>query len=579
MIGKKQIAEIYIHGQPHIAIAYYKVLYLTLNLGVPQERAEAIAMSVTTLNEPLRACLIHCEIEIQAALWLLIIRSDELREQVNLPAWVNDAAVDLVRERVMNQPVDDLLVQSFAAQQQLLQQRDRLSQENERLSTKLMQKGQQMQRQSMHDEMTGLANRSLLIERSAHAFQLAKRDNFYCALMAININQFKYINDTRGHQFGDLLLQEISHRMKDMMRESDTLARVGSDEFIALLLNSSAIEAKEVSEKLHKALSTPFDLQGEWISITLRVGIVEFPTHAEALTGLLQYAEVALSQAKEKQLNQVIYNPLNDQKSVQKSRLFMDFKQAISANKLILYYQPQVDISQHGFPSMEALIRWPHPEKGTIFPDQFIPMAEESGLIIPLSYWVLETAIAQAVAWSDLGMPVRISVNLTGQCLLEASIVERISSYISKYGLPDHRLVLEITDEVIMAEPSQAAKVLRALDKIKVDVSITNLGTGYSSFAYLQHLLVDELKIDRSFIMGMDASKSDDIIVRTLINMAHSIGLRVIAEGVESVESWDRLAAMKCDRIQGYVISRAIPVDQATSWLQRFASEGLGPSQ
>jgi len=225
--------------------------------------------------------------------------------------------------------------------------------------------------------------------------------------------------------------------------------------------------------------------------------------------------------------------------------------------------------------SVEALIRWNHPEKGMVFPDQFIPLAEGSGLIIPMTWWVLETAIKQCVIWHKSGLPVNVSINISANFLQEEHVVQRVADLILQYELPDNVFALEITENTLMDNPQQASKTLIEMGKMNIDVSIDDFGTGYSSLAYLKHLELDELKIDRSFVMGMSEYKNDSVIVQTVIDMAHNMGLRVVAEGVEHREDWDNLHAMGCDFIQGYFISRPKPVDEISEWLKRFYQQGM----
>jgi len=425
------------------------------------------------------------------------------------------------------------------------------------------------------DPLTGLLNRRTIGERTAEMISIAQRKQKSITFMMLDLDNFKNINDVHGHSAGDAVLKQVADRISKIVPPHNLLARLGGDEFAVLLLNNTTEQAAIVADKLLHALICPFELQGHVLSVGMSIGIAEFPTHGEDMPVLIQRADVAMHHAKDNKLDKMIYHAQLDGHSLERLSLYNDLKHAIATGAMELYYQPQVLTAGDGMPSLEALIRWPHPERGMVFPDRFIPLAEDSGLIIPMTWWVLETAVAQCAAWHRAGLPVKVSVNFSANCLQEIDMVQRVSDCIQRHQLPDNALALEITESMIMADPHQASKVLLEIDEMKVDVSIDDFGTGHSSLAYLKHLLVDELKIDRSFVMGMHDHKNDEVIVRTVISMAHNMGLRVVAEGVETRRDWDALAAMDCDRIQGYFICRPQPVDYITDWLETFARDGL----
>jgi len=266
---------------------------------------------------------------------------------------------------------------------------------------------------------------------------------------------------------------------------------------------------------------------------------------------------------------------MQDKNSVEHMSLLKELNDAIKSDGMELYYQPQVQMDGHHRLSVEALIRWNHPERGMVFPDQFIPLAEDTGLIIPMTWWVLETAMKQCAMWHQDGLPVNVSINISANFLQEEHVVQRVAEIMRKYQLPSNVFSLEITENTLMDDPHKASKTLIEISKMNIDVSIDDFGTGYSSLAYLKHLEIDELKIDRSFVMGMNEYKNDLVIVQTVINMAHSMGLRVVAEGVENYEEWRVLNSMGCDFIQGYFISRPKPVDEISVWLREFYQYGM----
>ncbi|MDQ6992838.1 MAG: bifunctional diguanylate cyclase/phosphodiesterase [Mariprofundus sp.] len=457
----------------------------------------------------------------------------------------------------------------------LQQQCHKLTKQNTLLTKKIKRKAKKIKHDALHDGVTGLGNRNMLSIRTTHSLQIASRQQLPCSLMMIGLNAFKNINDTLGHHIGDMMLHEVGRRIKQCLRKSDTLAKMGGDEFAVFLFENTSTQTQVVTDKILCQLSKPFSLKHHILSIDAAVGIAEFPKHSENIGTLLMRADVAMMHAKKSNLEKSLYDVQQDKTNLEQLSLYNQLKHAINNDALELYYQPQVLCNDNGPPSLEALIRWPHSEKGMIYPDQFIPMAEKSGLIIPMTWWVLETAVKQCAAWFRAGLKIKVSVNFSALCLQESDIIERVKACLNKYQLPDYLLVVEITESMIMVDSHQASKVLIELDKLHVDVSIDDFGTGHSSLAYLKHLQVDELKIDRSFILGMHEHKNDEIIVRTVINMAHNMGLRVIAEGVETRNDWDKLTAMGCDRIQGYFINRPQPVDRTTNWLESFAIDGL----
>jgi len=575
----EQIGTLCLEQQPLDIMASHKVLRLALAFGISDEHAEEIAASISLYLQNKQTVSLHCAIENKKEQSTLIIRDQHQQawqKQCALPSYPDSTTIKEQQRLLTDLSMPRLLQDMQLRHDELKQQRNTLKQESDRLTVKINHTNMAMEHQAMHDALTGLPNRPLLIERANHALQIAKRQHFNCCLLIMDLNDFKDINDALGHQIGDLMLQEVASRFRHCLRNSDTLARLGGDEFAVLLLNNNADQANIVTQKLHQELLRPFELEGNTLTVGISIGIAEYPKHGEDVLNLLRRADVAMYHAKSKKLSYSLYNPMLDEHSIERLALLNDLNHAIKKGiGLELYYQPQVLTAGDGMPSLEALIRWTHPTKGLVFPDRFIPMAEDSGLITPMTWWVMETAVAQCAAWHKAGLPVNVSINFSAHCLQEPDVAERVEACIKRHDLPDNALVLEITESMIMEDPHQASKILLKIDAMKVDVAIDDFGTGHSSLAYLKHLLVDELKIDRSFIMGMHEHQNDEVIVRTVINMAHSMGLRVIGEGVEDRKSWDALAAMGCERIQGYFISKPLPVDQITRWLEAFSKYGL----
>jgi len=573
--------------EPLGVIVYHKVLNMALSLGVTDECAELLAETVSGNCSNTEYVCLRCEIQSEAEneaedILLVIFATDikppaskSWQAKVHIPRMPDAELIDEQRLLLSDCSLPALLAVVHRRQTILVEQRNRWQQQVGQLSLEMERKQQSMQHQLMHDTLTGLANRRLLVERAMNLLEIAHRQQLHCCLMLMDLNDFKNINDVIGHQAGDYVLREVAGRLKRLLRNSDLLARLGGDEFVVLLFDNSIEQAELVAAKVRQALRQPFDYEGHVLSVDGSIGIVEYPTHGEDIDRLMRRADVAMYYAKKNKLNTAVYDVLLDKHSVERMSLLDELSHAINSDGMQLYYQPQVHMTGDGRLSVEALIRWNHAEKGMIFPDQFIPLAEDSGLIIPMTWWVLESAVRQCAAWHSVGLPVNVSINISARFLQEKDVVQRIADCIARHQLPNNVLALEITENTLMEDPHQASKILIEINEMKVDVSIDDFGTGYSSLAYLKHLEVDELKIDRSFIVGMNAYKNDKVIVQTVISMAHHMGLRVVAEGVEDRKDWDRLAEMGCDFIQGYFISRPQPVEKITVWLEEFSSHGL----
>lgn len=555
-------------------IAYYKVLDLAQALCVDEARGEMLAAAVAghCLNEEAH---LHCTVSNKQGACQLLVRVGEWQEQV---AFSNEVDAEAVLEQQQSLPEmsqGELLQLLHARQEVLLQQRDQWKQQVGQLSLEIKCQQHTMLHQFMHDALTGLPNKRLLASRAEQLFRLTERQKLCCSLLIMDVNDFKNINDTLGHQAGDQVLREVAERLKKSLRLSDVLARLGGDEFAILLFNCDAKEAEKVAVKLLLALKQPLECQGRILSVEASIGISEFPTHGDNLDTLMRRADVAMYYAKKRDMKTSVYDVMQDKNSVEQMSLLKELNHAIKSDGMELYYQPQVEMDGSQRLSVEALIRWNHPQKGMVFPDQFIPLAEDSGLIIPMTWWVLETAMKQCAVWHQDGLPVNVSINISANFLQEEHLVQRVAEFIRKYQVPDDVFALEITENTLMDDPHQASKTLIEISEMNIDVSIDDFGTGYSSLAYLKHLEIDELKIDRSFVMGMNEYKNDSVIVQTVIDMAHNLGLRVVAEGVESREDWDSLAAMGCDFIQGYFISRPKPVGEISEWLRNYYEHGM----
>jgi len=441
---------------------------------------------------------------------------------------------------------------------------------------------QALEHQALHDPLTGLPNRTLLFDRLEAAVRTADRRRAAVALLLIDLDRFKEINDTFGHHFGDVLLQELGPRLRDLLRKSDTLARLageeghdvavarlGGDEFAVLLPDTSRTGASSVAERILKTFEQPFAIEGQSLDIGASVGIVVYPDHGADAEVLLQHADVAMYDAKRAGGGYSIYESEKDPYTRSRIRLIGDLRRAIEQDELLLYYQPKADLDSGRIIGAEALIRWKHPKEGFIPPIQIVELAEHTGLIKPLSAWVFGSAIRQCRAWQDAGLDVPVAVNLSVRSLHDQQLVDVITSLLRAWNVSPSRLAVEITESTVMADPERALGIVSRLHAMGISISIDDFGTGYSSLAYLKHLPVTEVKIDKSFVLNMLQDDNDFRIVRGTTSLAHDLGLMTVAEGIETQEVWNRLCELGCDFAQGYFLSRPLPVADLTQWLRK----------
>ena len=421
--------------------------------------------------------------------------------------------------------------------------------------------------QAMHDSLTGLPNRVLFHKRLEEALRSGSGES-RVAVMIMDLDHFKEINDTLGHHHGDLLLREIGPRVGGSLRDGDTIARLGGDEFGLLLPDVGGTQtAVAVARRVLRSLEHPFVLEGLALDVAGSIGIACSPQHGEGAETLMQRADVAMYAAKESRAGHELYAPERDRYNPERLELLGQLRSAIE-DQLVLHYQPKAALPGGQVRGVEALVRWQHPQRGLIFPDQFIPLAERTAFLTPLTLRVLEMALGQCRAWRDQGLELRVSVNLSPRNLVDLHLPDEIESMLVRYEVPSSSLVLELTENTLMTDPKRAIDVLARLSAIGVGLSIDDFGTGQSSLGYLKRLPVEELKIDKSFVINMNVDDNDAIIVRSTIELSHNLGLRVVAEGVESEESWDQLAALGCDIAQGYYLARPMPAEELTIWMQ-----------
>ena len=422
-------------------------------------------------------------------------------------------------------------------------------------------------RQAVTDELTGLGNRRLLYDRLQAALG-SRRDGESLALLLVDLDRFKEVNDALGHHVGDELLQQLGPRLAGSLRGGDVLARLGGDEFAVLLRATDAAGATAAARRILASLQQPFDLRDLSVHIDASVGIALCPDHAGDADTLLRRADVAMYQAKSHSTGCEVYAAERDHSSRDRLQVVAELSAAIEAGQLVLHYQPLCDLQSGAVVGVEALVRWAHPERGLLSPDAFLPVAEQTALMRPLTRLVLAMALRQCREWRDAGAELRVSVNVSVTNLLDGLFPSDVEQMLTEHGLPPEALRLEITENTLLADPVRAQEVVRRLHELGVGVAVDDYGTGYSSLAYLRQLEVDELKLDRSFASRVVDSAKDAAIVRSTVELANALDLVTVAEGVESEALWDELARLGCTLAQGFYLSRPLPADELTTWLQ-----------
>jgi diguanylate cyclase (GGDEF)-like protein len=418
-----------------------------------------------------------------------------------------------------------------------------------------------LEHQALHDPLTDLPNRKLLHNRLQQEILRSQRNKTSLVLVMSDLNHFKEINDTLGHHIGDLVLQKASVRLFKIFRKTDSVARLGGDEFGILLPETDLAKAELLAHKVIDAFNKPFIVEGHTLSVGISMGLTECPLHGDDVNILVQRADVAMYLAKRNNLGYAIYDPNKDTHSIGRLALMSEFRDAIKNESLELFYQPKIDMHDRKVVGAEALLRWHHPKRGFIDPEDFIPLAEQTGLIKPLTQWVLEQAVRQCKEWKKIQPDFTMSVNLSVQNLHDKNFIQQIKDLIVKYNMSPSCLTLEITESDIMTDPIRARETLKFLSQMGVHLSIDDFGTGYSSLSYIKQLPVEEIKIDRSFVMEMTEDENDAVIVRATIDLAHNLGLTIVAEGVKDEPTWQHLRSLQCDIAQGNHLSEALPPD------------------
>jgi diguanylate cyclase (GGDEF)-like protein len=441
----------------------------------------------------------------------------------------------------------------------------------------LEKKNAEVARQTLLDDLTGLPNRILLLDRIQQAAKTGLRNNRSVALFIIDLDDFKDVNNAVGHNNGDRLLIMVGERLNETIRETDTVAHLSGDSFAVLMPETGYDDAGECANKILAVFTRPFsiDLSARTIDVELKpsIGVSLFPDHGAEPDQLVRRAEIAMYRCKHSDVRISFFQPDDDPVSLQRLSLLAGLREAIEVDELELFYQPKLDATSQGIVGVEALARWHHKDMGYVSPEMFIPLAEEAGLIRPLTGWVIETAVKQCRAWMDEGMALSVAVNLSARNLHDPTLIDVIRSAIDRHQIPAGLLQFEITESAMMHDPLAAQKNLNRINDLGVGLAIDDFGTGYSSLSYLRSIPADELKIDKSFILGMSENRDNFVIVQSTIRMAHNLGKRLVAEGVEDQGSLDKLIAMGCDIVQGYHFCRPVPAAELSSWVSNHNQE------
>jgi diguanylate cyclase (GGDEF)-like protein len=431
----------------------------------------------------------------------------------------------------------------------------------------VIQRLRESDRQAITDDLTGLGNRRYLMDRLADSIAAAGARGEELALLLVDLDGFKELNDTLGHHAGDEVLRQIGPRMSGLLRHEDTLARLGGDEFAVVLHPGDEATASVAGLRLRAALERPFAVGGMRVHIDASVGIALYPDHARDALGLLQRADVAMYEAKRARTGHEVYLPARDRHSRERLALIGELRGAIDGGQLVLHYQPKAELATGQVRGVEALVRWAHPQRGLLIPADFLPIAEQIGLMRALTAFVVDRALDEIAERRREGYDLSVAVNLGPADLLDLGLPSEIERLLRRRRFPPDRLRLEVSEDVVMVDPERTLDVLAALREIGVRTALDDFGAGHASLGHLKQLRVDELKIDRSFVIRLLEDQQDAAIVRTMVDLGRRLGLRVVAEGVESLEAWAQLTAWVCHEAQGHFLARPMPTGELATWL------------
>lgn len=444
-----------------------------------------------------------------------------------------------------------------------------------RMRQQIHQRQMALEDQALHDALTGLPNRALLNDRIEQAINIMNRNTQPMAVLLLDLDRFKEVNDALGHPVGDQLLQHVGQRLKTVLRESDTVARLGGDEFAIVAPNTDAAYAGKFARKIIDVINEAFTIETQDLYVGVSVGVAIYPQHGDDADTLMRHADVAMYHAKRNKLGYSMYKQSQDEGSVDKLTLVSDLHNELELTRdMQLFYQPQVNIFTREIVAVEALLRWEHPQFGYISPEHIVNMAEHTGQIDELTRWVVDTALCDC-AEHIKGQGIRLSINLSARNMQDTQLPESISQALKRHNVDASSVVLEITESAMMKDPVRARKIMSELDAMGVELSVDDFGTGFSSLGYLKMLPVSELKIDKSFVMNMLEDENDAIIVHSTIELAHNLGLKVVAEGVEDQTTLLQLRNLKCDVAQGYYLSRPIHKSDLVKWICDYESRAV----
>jgi diguanylate cyclase (GGDEF)-like protein len=437
-----------------------------------------------------------------------------------------------------------------------------------RASRALRREAARNEYQATHDPLTDLPNRACFYDRAEQATRFSRRYGSSAGIMVVDLDRFKEVNDTLGHQGGDALLRATADRLREAVRESDTVARIGGDEFAILLPEVAGADAAlQLAGRLRETLEQPFVIDGLTVHVEGSIGVALYAEHGDDVETLIQHADAAMYLAKRAHSGAEVYAREEDESALSRLTILGELRRAIANQELVLHYQPQIELATGRIEAVEALVRWEHPVRGLLPPGEFIPAAEKSGLIKPLGSYVLRAAVRQCRAWLDAGVDLPVAVNLSSANFLDVDLPGEIATLLARWDVAPHQLRVEITESAIMSIPTRAVQVLAGIREIGVRLAIDDFGTGYSSLTYLQKLPVDELKIDRAFVSHIADTEGDAFIVSSAIDLGHNLGLKVVAEGVETGSQWNRLLELGCDVAQGFYAARPMPAADLLPWV------------
>jgi len=439
------------------------------------------------------------------------------------------------------------------------------------MRTELVKQADRLQHQALHDDLTGLPNRTLLNDRLQQAMYLADRSELTLALLVLDLDHFKEVNDTLGHAVGDIILQQVATRLRNATRDSDTVARLGGDEFAMVLVCQSEADVIRATRLLVDEIRKPILVEGKSLRIGESIGIALYQKHGNDFDTLLRMADVAMYESKRAHSSYTLYDTALDRNNLNQLVLSGELENALKQKQFALVYQPIIDSRTGAVHGVEALIRWQHPIRGPITPDEFIPLAEKTGFINPLTEWILNEALRQVNTWKASGIHLRISVNLSAQCLQDSGFTDSVLNALMHNHVPPTSLMLELTESTIMSDPINTNAIFTRLQTLGIRLAIDDFGTGYSSLTHLKKLPLNEIKIDKSFVLDMLDDEDDSVIVQTMISLAHNLGISVVAEGVDQEGSFTHLKQLGCDYLQGYYISKPLTSEEFEKWYERYS--------